>query len=272
MSIIVSVGFGLTLMTVLMVIFEDRFIYFPSLYPEGNWNPETYGLNPRDCYFTSSDGVRLHGWFFQADSPKTTFIWCHGNAGNITHRLDNISRLLPLGVNVFIFDYRGYGRSEGKPSEEGIYEDARAAYDYVVGTLEIDPSSIVFFGRSLGAVVAIHLARDRRCRGLIVESGFPSAKEMAKSLFPFLPLHLFVRSKFDAASAISRVHAPILFIHGTDDRTVPIHLGKNLFEHANEPKQFYEIPGADHNNTYLVGGRAYFERLRAFIDQFPAAR
>jgi fermentation-respiration switch protein FrsA (DUF1100 family) len=270
-SIVVSIGLGLAAAMLLMVIFEEKFIYFPSKHPKGNWQPETYGLNAEDCFFSTSGGLKLHGWLFRVGKPKATLLWCHGNAGNITHRLDNISKLLPLGINIFIFDYRGYGKSEGSPSEKGIYNDAIAAYDYLTHEQGVNSSSIIIFGRSLGAIVATHLAANRLCRGLIVESGFSSSRDMAKELFPFLPLHFFLRSKFDAMSMISRIHIPLLFIHGTNDNTVPINLGRKLFERANEPKSFYEILGADHNDTYIVGGDVYFKRLNEFIDQVAMA-
>lgn len=258
---------GILLGILLMVVFEEKFIYFPYKYPEGNWQPEVYGLKAEDSFFTTSDVVQLHGWFFPVESPKATLLWCHGNAGNITHRLDNIRRLLPLGINVFIFDYRGYGKSEGEPSEEGVYRDAFAAYDFLTKTKGIRHDSLIIFGRSLGAIVAVELASQRPCSGVILESSFTSAKDMAKHVFPILPLYFFIRSKFDAESKISQIHVPILFTHGTDDRTIPITLGRKLFQVANEPKIFYEIAGADHNDTYIVGGKEYFQQLNAFIDQ-----
>ncbi len=255
----------MSLVMLLMVLFEEKFIYFPYKYPEGTWRPETYGLKAEDCFFTTSDGVKLHGWFFRVDHSKATLFWCHGNAGNITHRLHNISKLLPLGINVFIFDYRGYGKSEGKPSEQGVYEDALAAYDFLTMDKGVESLSLIVFGRSLGAAVAIDLASRRVCRGLILESSFPSAQAVAKGMLPFI--HFFIRSRFDAESKIKDIHVPLLFTHGTEDRTIPMHLGRILFEKANEPKSFYEIVGADHNDTYIVGGDEYFRRLGTFIDQ-----
>lgn len=266
MSIIISIAFALSALMALMLLFEDKFIYFPYKYPEGNWNPQSYGLHAEDCYFVTADGLRLHGWFFPVNDAKATLLWAHGNAGNITHRLDNIRRLLPLGINVFIFDYRGYGKSEGKPSEEGLYEDALSAYDYLAQERKIDPTTIIVFGRSLGAIVAVDLAVKRPCRGLILETPFTSAKDMVKELFPILPLQFLIRSKFDAGSQIANIHVPILFTHGSADRTVPIRLARRLYDAANPPKWFYEIAGADHNNTYLVGGEEYFRRINDFIE------
>lgn len=264
---LIPISLGISIGIFIMVLFEDKFIYFPYKYPRGTWQPEVYGLKGEDCFFTTSDAVQLHGWFFRVESAKATLFWCHGNAGNITHRLDNIRHLLPLGINVFIFDYRGYGKSEGEPSEEGVYRDAFAAYDFLTKTKGIRPGSLIIFGRSLGAIVAVELASQRPCRGLILESSFTSAKDMVKHMFPILPLYFFIRSKFDAESKISQIHVPILFTHGTDDRTIPITLGRKLFQAANDPKSFYEIRGADHNDTYIVGGAEYFQRLNTFIDQ-----
>jgi hypothetical protein len=262
---VLPVVLGLTLGVLLIVLFENKLIYFPAKYPEGSWQPGTYSLRAEDCFFRSDDGVQLHGWFFPVDTPRATLLWCHGNAGNITHRLDNAWRLLRLGVSVFIFDYRGYGRSEGTPSEEGLYLDAMAAYRFVTEEKHVNASALVIFGRSIGASVAVDLASRRPCGGVILESAFTSAKDVASELWPFLPIRWFVRSQFDAASKIGRINVPILFTHGTRDATVPLRLGQKLFGLANEPKWFYQIEGADHNDTYIVGGERYFRRIGEFI-------
>lgn len=263
---------GLSLGILLIVIFEESFIYFPAKYPEGNWQPETYGLKAEECWFETTDGVGLHGWFFRVDTPRATILWCHGNAGNITHRLDNIRKLINLDVNIFIFDYRGYGRSQGKPSEDGLYRDAEAAYEFLRTKMGVAPSSMIIFGRSLGAAVAVDLASKQPNAGVILESAFTSASDVAWDLAPFLPVAFFLRSKFNAVEKIQSIHTPILFTHGTDDRTIPLNLGKKLFEAANKPKWFYPIEGADHNDTYLVGGRAYFDRISEFIDTVAVGR
>jgi fermentation-respiration switch protein FrsA (DUF1100 family) len=258
--------------SLVLLLLEEKFIYHPSKYPDGNWQPESYGLSAEECFFMSDDNVRLHGWFFSTENPGGTLLWFHGNAGNITHRLDNVRRLLALDVNIFIFDYRGYGKSEGSPSEKGLYADGLAAYDYLVGSRKIDPTSIILFGRSMGAVVAVHAAANRPCRGLVVESGFSSARDMAKTLFPVLPLQFFLRSKFDAETKIRNIQVPTLFLHGTEDRTVPIELGRKLYDRSNGPKSFHEIIGAGHNDTYLVGGSSYFKRLGDFFEETLPSR
>jgi hypothetical protein len=269
MSFLIFLIFLLSIIFLLR-LFENQFIYFPVKYPGGYWQPETFGVQVEDCYFNAADGVRLHGWLATHEKPIATLLWCTGNAGNISHRLDNLARLVKLPINVFIFGYRGYGRSEGSPNENGVYLDALAAYDYLASRPDIDRNKIVLFGRSLGGSVAVDLATKRPCAGLILESTFTSAQDMAKSSFGFIPVHLFIKTKFDSINKINRLHVPLLLIHGSQDRTVSIRLGKKLFAAANEPKEFYEIAGADHNDTYIVGGQAYFNRLLDFLRKVSA--
>lgn len=264
-KIAAGIAVGVLFWLVMIMIFEDQMIYFPAKYPEGNWQPEASGVIVEDCYFMTEDGLRLHGWFCPDSAAKLTLLWFHGNAGNITHRLENLRLLHELGINVFIFDYRGYGKSEGDPSEEGIYRDAVAAYDYLISRGDVSPDSLVFFGRSLGTAVAVDLALKRRPRAMILESAFTNARDMAMEIFPLPVAQFVIRSKFDTLQKIRQIDVPLFFIHGTDDRTVAIGLGRKLFDAANEPKKFYEIPGADHNDTYLVGGDAYFVELRKFL-------
>lgn len=264
-SIVLPIVIGMLLGSVFIVIFEEQMIYFPSKYPDGYWEPERFGLTVEDCYFTTADNLRLHGWFIPSDKARATVLWCHGNAGNISHRIDLAKKLLQLNVNVFIFDYRGYGRSEGEPSEEGLYHDVVAAHDYLLTRHDVDSHRIVAYGQSLGSAVAVDLATKRRCKALIIEATFSSGSDVAKSLFWWLPIHPFIRSRFDSYSKIKTLHLPTLFIHGQQDRTIPISLGEKLFEAANEPKWFYKIPNADHNDTYIVGGEEYFRRIDEFL-------
>jgi fermentation-respiration switch protein FrsA (DUF1100 family) len=275
-------------------VLERSFIYFPERGLIGD--PADFGLPFDDVYFTASDGVRLHGWFvpgaggsveqsnigtelrsesvplFQGSSVPAapggvTWLWCHGNAGNISHRLENL-RLLhdELGVAVFIFDYRGYGRSEGSPSEEGTYRDAEGAVDYVLSRPDVQPERTFYFGRSLGAAVAVELATRRPPFALILESPLPSIAELARHHYPFLPVRGLLRTKYDSLSKIARVRVPLLVLHGDQDEVIPFEAGKKLFEAANEPKRFYTIRGAGHNDTYVVGGREYFRALREFVE------
>ncbi|HEX9652278.1 MAG TPA: alpha/beta hydrolase [bacterium] len=246
---------------------ENRLIFFPSKFPQGYWHPEAFGLDVRDCYFAAADGVQLHGWFLKNENAVATLLWCTGNAGNVSDRLDNLSQLSNLPLNVFIFGYRGYGRSDGSPDENGVYLDALGAYDYLLGLPQVRRERIIIFGRSLGGAVAVDLASKRPAAGLILESTFTSARDMAKSTFGVIPLQFIIKTKFDSVRKIKQINIPLLMIHGDVDRTVPLKLGRELFLAANEPKEFYEIAGADHNDTYIVGGTTYFRKLLHFVNQ-----
>jgi fermentation-respiration switch protein FrsA (DUF1100 family) len=265
----------------LVMLFEDRFIYFPVKYPEGVWDVETLSA-PRgevstkveDVWFQAADGVKLHGWYCtpqrNADGQTTslptamTLLWFHGNAGNISHRFASIEKLIELEVAVFIIDYRGYGRSEGSPSEQGLYADARGAWDYLTNERRISPANIIIFGDSLGGAVAIDLAEKIDAAGLIVQSSFTSIKDMATEVMPFVP-GFILRTKMNSLAKIPRVRCPKLFIHSPADEMVPYRLGRQLYDAAPAPKQFYEVQGASHNETDIIGGRAYFEAIGNFV-------
>jgi fermentation-respiration switch protein FrsA (DUF1100 family) len=266
---------------VLIMTFEDKLIYFPAKYPEGLWGVETVktregevGPKIEDAYFKTGDGVTLHGWFCSPQenlagvmrpvASEMVLLWFHGNAGNLSHRLDMIQKLVRLPVTVFIVDYRGYGRSEGTPSELGLYADGRAAWEYLVNGRGIPPDRIVIFGKSLGGVVAIDLATRVEAGGLIVQSSFTSAADMASRVMPLLPQFL-IRTKFDSIGKIGRVGCPKLFIHSRADEVVPYELGRRLYLAASEPKRFYDVDGAPHNETYIIGGEAYLAAINGFI-------
>ncbi|HWP58925.1 MAG TPA: alpha/beta hydrolase [Candidatus Acidoferrales bacterium] len=251
--------------------FEDRFIYYPQAAIEQT--PARAGLGFEDVYFATEDGLRLHGWFVPHPGAKTTVVWFHGNAGNIGHRVDNLKLLHDkVGVHIFIFDYRGYGRSEGKPSEEGLYKDAAAAVAYLGSRRDVDPARLVFFGRSLGAAVAAEAALKYGCLALILETPFASIREMARAAFPLLPLWPLIRTRYDTLEKVRRIDVPVLVIHGDQDEIVPFRQGKEIFDAAPEPKEFYAIPGARHNDTYIVGGDAYFAAIKRFIERAGSAR
>ena len=258
-----------------VMLFEDRFIYFPAKYPEGAWDVGARGaasVGVEDVWFQASDGVRLHGWYCTprraaADAQprsRMTLLWFHGNAGNITSRFGMIEKLVELPAEVFIVDYRGYGRSEGSPSEQGLYLDARAAWDHLTGARGIPSKNIVVFGDSLGGAVAIDLATNVEPAGLVVQSSFTSIRDMAAEVMPFVP-GFILRTKMDSLSKIKNVRAPKLFIHSPADEMVPYRFGRALFDAAPAPKQFYEVSGASHNETDTVGGRAYFDAIGEFV-------
>jgi uncharacterized protein len=246
------------------MVFEERLIFVPSCYPNGNWHP--VGLQCEDVAFATQDGVRLHGWYCPVPRPRCVFLMMHGNAGNITHRVDRIMAWQHLlNVSVFVFDYRGYGRSAGQPNEPGVYHDARAAYQWLTADKGIAPNDVVFFGESLGAAVALQLATEVPPRALILESPFTSAVEIGQRAFPWLPVRWIMRNRFASIEKIGRYHGPLLIIHGTQDTVIPFAMGQTLFAHANEPKRFYPVPGADHNEVAVVGGRPYMQAMDAFL-------
>lgn len=244
---------------------ERALIYVPIRELAGT--PADFGLPYRDVWFEAEDGVRLHGWLIPGARPMT-LLWCHGNAGNISHRLDNIREIHHrLGIGVFIFDYRGYGRSDGSPTEAGLYLDARAARDALVRSLSVPSPQIVYFGRSLGAAVALDLALAHPPSGMILESPFLSVRTMANRTVP--GSGFLLKTRFDSLEKIGRLRTPLLVLHGNSDEVVPHEHGRRLWEAASEPKAFYTIPGARHNDTYLVGGSGYWEAWLRFLNSLP---
>ncbi|MBU2497423.1 MAG: alpha/beta hydrolase [Proteobacteria bacterium] len=247
-------------------LFYDKIENFLVFFPQASFDlrPETLRLNYKDVYFQTEDGKRLHGWFFPLERKAQVILFFHGNAGNISHRLDNVRILLERGLQVFIFDYRGYGQSAGRPSEQGIYRDGVAAYEYLIQKEKISPGEIVLFGRSLGAAVAIEVALRKEVKSAILESAFTSTKEMARKMGPFALFSPILPANYNNLKKIGDLQVPKLIIHGDSDEIVPFSMGRRLFEAASAPKFFLPLKGAGHNDTYLVGGEAYFQALAAF--------
>ena len=266
---------------IFVMVFEDKLIYFPSKYPDGFWEVNDIAAREgevipkvEDCFFETTDGVRLHGWYCAPHrkaggslvpvESQMVLLWFHGNAGNITYRYEMIRKMMELPAQVFIIDYRGYGKSGGHPTEQGLYLDARAAWDYLTNGRGVPAQRIIVFGKSLGGAPAIDLASQVEPAGLIVQSSFSSAGDMAAVVLPFLP-RVLLHTKMDSVSKLDRVRCQKLFIHSRADEVVPYELGRRLYEAAREPKQFYEVQGAPHNSTDIVGGKQYFEALRNFV-------
>jgi fermentation-respiration switch protein FrsA (DUF1100 family) len=248
-----------------MSLLDQFFVYYPEPWQDRDW-AKLSGLPLEDVSFQAADGVRLFGWYVETRADRPVMLWCHGNAGNIIHRLDNMKLLYQLGLSVFLFDYRGYGKSQAvRPSEEGLYHDAIGAYDYLTRIRKIRPERIVLFGRSLGAAVAGELAAQRPAGALILESSFPSIEAVAKYHYVGLPVHMLLGAEFRLVDRLPQLSLPKLIIHGDKDDIIPIELGRQVFDAAIPPKDWYAIPGADHNDTYQVGGGTYFRRLGEFI-------
>jgi fermentation-respiration switch protein FrsA (DUF1100 family) len=231
-------------------------------YPEGNWEAQGRA-GAQDIWLTSVDGVALHAWLFPNPHAPFTTLFLHGNAGNVTHRIDHARAIAQAGSSSLILDYRGYGKSQGRPGERGLSLDADAAYDKLV-KLGSRPDRIVIHGESLGTAVAVEIAARRPCAGLILESPFASLSEMAGGVLPILgPL---LAHGFNTAKQIRKVRVPLLIIHGDADEVVPFSQGLAVFAAANEPKRFWRIAGAGHNDLLEVAGKTYVQSLRSFYE------
>jgi fermentation-respiration switch protein FrsA (DUF1100 family) len=246
---------------------EKGIVFFPDPYLIGT--PADYGLEYDEVVFPAENGVMLHGWWVPKEEAPT-LLWFHGNAGNISHRLDNLKLLWDLaGLQVFIFDYREYGKSQGRISREGTFKDALAAYRYVTETRDIPAKELILFGRSLGTALATDLAVNHQCGALILEAPFTNSQDMAKLYAPFL-FDWRPKVPYDNVGKIGQVRVPVMVVHGARDEIIPVDMGRRVFEAAPEPKELYIIPGAHHNDTYDVGGAQYFARLKAFIERSSA--
>ena len=227
--------------------------------------PENIGLHYQNVEFVTDDKISLHGWFIPNKTAKATVLFFHGNAGNISHRLDSIEIFHRLGLNVFIFDYRGYGQSEGKVSEKGTYQDAEAAWNYLLNRQGISEKQIIIFGRSLGASIASWLASKHRPAALIIESGFTSVASMGQRIYPFLPVRWLTHFKYDTKKYVKNISCPVMIAHSRDDEIIPYAEGREIFQATPEPKHFLEMRGG-HNDGFIVSGSTYIEGLRVFIN------
>ena len=243
---------------------EDVFVFQPAGWDDQNWATLS-GLPLEEVWLPIDDSVTLFGWFVDAGPTKPVLLWCHSNAGNVSHRLANIRELYQRGISVLIFDYRGYGRSTGSPSETGMYQDALASYDYLIQQRRIPPDRVILFGRSLGSGVAGEIAINRPAAGLIVEGAFPSIQSMSDHHYLGLPARWFMDLEFNLLNKVARLQQPLLVIHGEKDSIVPVDLGRQVFEAAPEPKRWYIVPGADHNDVPFVGGDPYYREMLDFI-------
>lgn len=244
--------------------FIESQIFFPD--PFLICTPAEAVLDYQDLWFEAVDGVRLHGWLVPAEKNSPLILFCHGNAGNVSHRVDNIRRLHDIGLSVFIFDYRGYGQSSGRITEAGFYLDTEAAYLKAREHVDRAGVKLVIFGRSLGGIAAVHLGSQYRSSGLILESTFTHMASMAAVHFPLPVPGKLLQNRLNALDKIGGIQAPILFLHGDVDDIVPIELGRELFDAAKAPKEFITLEGAGHNDTYFVGGQQYFNKIKSFVD------
>ncbi len=259
--VIIVVGIYVVL-AVWMYFTQSKMVFQPTR--DLSSKPDQMGLDYEPVSLKTADGVKLSAWFVPAKDQKGVLLFCHGNGGNMSDRLLSIKLFHDLRLSVLIFDYRGYGESEGSPSEAGTYRDAQAAWDYLVETRKVSPGKIIVFGRSLGGAVAAHLAKDNKPRALILESTFTSVGDIGAHHFPYLPIRLLSRFDYSAVEYVVEVRCPILVIHSRGDEIVPFKLGQRVYEAAGKPKTFLEIQG-DHNMGFMTSGNLYIDKVAEFI-------
>ena len=266
LSLLLTILIAYILALVLIRVFEAHFIFFPNTPGrlEGDWHP--HALPVQDVWLTSSDGTKLHAWWIPNDNAKFTFLAFHGNAANIANRAPLYEFLRDTPANVLALEYRGYGRSEGKPSEAALYRDAAATYQYLVNTRGIAPKTIISFGQSLGTAVATHLAAHREVGAVILEAPFPSASRVARQFFWFLPgLSLLAHGQLDTAARLQQITAPLLIVHCTQDPVIPFHFGQAVYRAARTPKDFLQINAYCHEESSLVAPDQYRATLQRFL-------
>lgn len=254
---------GYLVLLALISIFQSNLVYFPS---KGiDRNPKSVGLEYESIIFKSSDNTKLHAWYIPKKDAKTTLLFLHGNAGNISHRLDSIKLFNSLEMNIFIFDYRGYGNSEGSADEQNTYDDAKSAWDYLLKNKNVKAENIIIFGRSLGGAIAANLGSTLKPKGIILESTFTTVKELASDLYPFVPKSL-IQFNYETTKYLKDIDYPLLVIHSEDDNIIPFKYGEALFKNAHEPKTFVKIRG-DHNHGFLQSKDIYVRALKNFLQE-----
>jgi uncharacterized protein len=267
-NVFLSILIGYVLVLALCRIFESRLIFFPT-YPDrlgGDWNP--HGLGVQEVWLTADDGTKLYAWWIPNEAAKFTFLAFHGNAGNVADRASAYQFLRDTPANVLALEYRGYGRSEGTPSERGVYRDADTAYAYLVKERGKDPKTIVSFGQSLGTAVAAHLAARHEVGGVVLEAPFPSASRVARKFYWFLPgVGLLVRSHFDTEGRLKEINAPVLIVHCKHDPVLPFQFGQEVYNGARSPKTFLEINSECHEEASAVAPDNYRVALHGFLSE-----
>ncbi|MBI1851869.1 MAG: alpha/beta hydrolase [Planctomycetes bacterium] len=260
--IVIALALGMALIVVALRLLLDRFVFHPSRRLDAS--PADYGIPFEDVTMRAEDGVALHAWLLGRADTGPVVAFFHGNAGTIADRLERVRAWVSRGLCVLLVEYRGFGRSGGKATEEGVYRDAMAAYRFLADDRRVPASRIGLFGESLGGAVAIELGTRVEVCGIAVESAFTSIRDMARSVLPWYP-RIFVPNAFDSLGRVASLRAPLLVVHGTRDSTVPFEQGRRLFAAAREPKRFEAVNGAEHNDVDIVGARAYADLLASFF-------
>jgi uncharacterized protein len=258
-------------LALLVYIFQSHLVFYPGTGREIIATPSQIGLPYEDIHLKTSDDISLHGWYIPAPQPRGTVLFLHGNAGNISHRLDSVQMFNRLCYSTLTFDYRGYGNSGGAPSEQGTYRDAEAAWRYLIEQRHIPSCRIVLFGESLGGAVAAWLAARQKPAALVIASGFTSVPDLGQQLYPFLPVRWLARIRYDTRENLRTVAAPVLIAHSPEDDIIPFEHGRALYAAANPPKQFLELAGG-HNEGFIFMREAWVRVLGDFLgEQMDAA-
>ncbi len=268
--VMLSILAGYLFVIAVVYLLQGRLIYYPNVPGrELSATPADLRMEYEDVTLETSDGVSLHGWFVRGFSDRA-LLFFHGNAGNISHRLESIRQFRSLGLSVLIIDYRGYGQSGGRANERGLYLDGDAAWRHLVDTRGFAPSNIVVFGRSLGGSVAAMIASRYNPAGLIVESSFTSIRDIASEIYSWLPVRWMARYDHPTRDLVAEVNCPILVIHSRDDEIVPYRHGQAIFESAGSQRYFVSLFGS-HNEAFLQDSETYMQGVGTFLATLPGA-
>jgi fermentation-respiration switch protein FrsA (DUF1100 family) len=265
-TILLPVAIAYTAVLVLVFLFQSSLVFYPGIGREVAVTPAAYGLRFESVEIRTADGETLAAWWVPAENARGTVLFFHGNAGNISHRIDYLQMFNRLRHSTLIVDYRGYGRSTGAPSEEGTYRDAEAAWDHLRHARQAQPRDVVLAGESLGGAVATWLAVKAGPRAVVLLSTFTSVDDLGAQVYWFLPVRLLSRFGYDNLENLKRIRAPVFVAHSRDDDIVPYTHGRKLFEAANEPKAFLEMRGG-HNDGFIFTRQEWVAQLSAFLDK-----
>jgi fermentation-respiration switch protein FrsA (DUF1100 family) len=262
---ILTIAISIYLLLALMLyLFQGRMVFLSNLPDRAlGASPSDIGLDYEDVSLTTSDNERLHGWYIPAADSRGVLLFFHGNAGNISHRLDSIKIFHELGLDVLIIDYRGYGQSTGKTTEQGTYLDAQAAWDYLTNSRRVPAGRIIVFGRSLGGAIGAWLGAQNTPAAVIIESSFSSGVDMARRIYPFLPVRLITRLQYPVVDYAAQLDCPVLVVHSRHDEIIPFTMGQAIYAAVKQKKKFLELRG-DHNNGFLISQREYVAGFKDF--------
>jgi len=270
-NVLMAAAIAYAAILLLVFLFQPRLVYFPQVDRELTTTPRATGLDYEEVSLHTADGVKLHGWWVPARDARGAVVMMHGNAGNISHRIGYLTMFNRLGYSMLLFDYRGYGKSGGSPSEEGTYRDAEAAWQHLTEARKLNPRDIVVLGESLGGGVATWLAAKYPPRALVLASTFTSVPDLGAQIYPWLPVRLLARIEYDSLHRIGQIQAPVLIAHSRDDDVIPFAHGQALFAAAREPKQFLELAGG-HNSGFLFMRDEWIAAVGAFLERSSAKK